>query len=612
MTHFKHLLTVGIAAAALWCGAADSPWGIAAHPHSEMEWKNIDRQLDMMRKAGITSLRHDVKFSNIARKKGVYDFRRYDELLEKLDAAGIEFLPILEGYDWEIERFRSDAKPLYKHPEEWRKFVRACAEHYKGKLKIWEVWNEQDGGFWKPNPNAAEYVPLLKIAYEELKKADPENQQIVGGLCGWNTGYLRDMYAAGAKGYFDAIAVHPYGWGPDRSAFQAKRMAEFKRILADNGDSAKPVWITECGGATHRSNLLVQQPDVIVKAIEYAAGRIGISPTVNGKLRIGAPVSQEFPDRDFDTARAWLPGAEIVPVTPERLARLNPAELPVVIGSEHVTIEGAYKQPMLDYVKKGGILLAFGDVPLYNVREKNKQGNWTTRGAAAELHPAFRIGYQAWWTKPGLPKQTTRVRTLPAGKEAGIAELKNVYVTRFLTAENLKKGDSCTSLVEALDGNGNPAGDGMALYTFKDRKGAVLGCTLQFAGGFTEAEQARLLQTLYLSYLAAGVDRLYFYDFHNDGLSSAERENNFGIVRWNYQPKPAYHAYKAMTEALGRAPKFLERLPDLPDGVQALLFERAEGGKVLAVWTVRPDASSPIHYRGREITPQAEVQFLAL
>ena len=129
-------LSSALLAAALWCGAADSPWGIAAHPHSEMEWKNIDRQLDMMRKAGITSLRHDVKFSNIARKKGVYDFRRYDELLEKLDAAGIEFLPILEGYDWEIERFRSDAKPLYKHPEEWRKFVRACAEHYKGKLNL--------------------------------------------------------------------------------------------------------------------------------------------------------------------------------------------------------------------------------------------------------------------------------------------------------------------------------------------------------------------------------------------------------------------------------------------------------------------------------------------
>ena len=52
--------------------AGDSPWGIAAHPHSEMEWKNIDRQLGMMREAGMTSLRHDMKFSGIARKKGEY------------------------------------------------------------------------------------------------------------------------------------------------------------------------------------------------------------------------------------------------------------------------------------------------------------------------------------------------------------------------------------------------------------------------------------------------------------------------------------------------------------------------------------------------------------
>ena len=40
-------LSSALLAAALWCGAADSPWGIAAHPHSEMEWKNIDRQLDL-------------------------------------------------------------------------------------------------------------------------------------------------------------------------------------------------------------------------------------------------------------------------------------------------------------------------------------------------------------------------------------------------------------------------------------------------------------------------------------------------------------------------------------------------------------------------------------
>lgn len=133
---------------------------------------------------------------------------------------------------------------------------------------------------------------------------------VVGGLCGWNTGYLRDMYAAGAKGFFDLIAVHPYGYGPDRSSFQQKRMAEFKQIMADNGDAAKPLWITECGGATHRSSLIAQQPDVFRKAIGYAAGKIGRALPEN--LVVGAPVSQEFPDRDFSDTRAWLPGAKLV------------------------------------------------------------------------------------------------------------------------------------------------------------------------------------------------------------------------------------------------------------------------------------------------------------
>lgn len=588
--------------------AGDSPWGIAAHPHSEMEWKNIDRQLGMMREAGMTSLRHDMKFSGIARKKGEYDFRRYDELLARLDEYGMHFLPILEGYDWEIEKSRPDAVPLYKHPEEWRKFVRACAEHYKGRLKVWEIWNEQDGGFWKPNPNASQYVPLLKIAYEELKAADPENIVVVGGLCGWNTGYLRDMYAAGAKGFFDLIAVHPYGYGPDRSSFQQKRMTEFKQIMADNGDAAKPLWITECGGATHRSSLIAQQPDVFKKAIGYAAGKIGRALPEN--LVVGAPVSQEFPDRDFSDTRAWLPGAKLVPVTPDELAEADPAKLPVFLGCEHTTVEEAYKKPMLEYVKKGGILLAFGEVPMYNLRYRNRQGNWSTRGAADELHSLFGIGFQAWWTKPGIPKFTLRTRTTGAGKEAGINDFRNVYTTRFLTAANMKEGDACVPLVEALDGKGEPAGEGMALYTFRDRKGAILGCTMQFAGGFTEQEQAELLQTLYLSYLANGIDRLYFYDFHSDGESPAERENNFGIVRWNYEPKPAYFAYRAMTAALGRAPKFAGRVEGVPEHVQALLFDRAEGGRVLAAWST--GEPHRFEYAGKAVEAGTKVSFTAL
>lgn len=155
------------------------------------EWDHIDKEVAMMREAGITMLRTDLQFSRVARTKGSYDFSACDALLAKLDGTGISLLPILSGYDWEIQSCRPDAVPLYKHPGEWRNFVRAAAEHYKGRIRVWEIWNEPDGGFWKPQPNAEQYAQLLKIAHEELKKADPANQVMVGGLCGWERAISR-------------------------------------------------------------------------------------------------------------------------------------------------------------------------------------------------------------------------------------------------------------------------------------------------------------------------------------------------------------------------------------------------------------------------------------
>ncbi|WP_288592413.1 glycosyl hydrolase [uncultured Victivallis sp.] len=611
MTILRTLFLAAAASAVLSSGAAASPWGIAAHPMKSYEWDHIDKEVAMMREAGITMLRTDLQFSRVARAKGSYDFSACDALLAKLDGTGISLLPILSGYDWEIQSCRPDAVPLYKHPGEWRNFVRAAAEHYKGRIRVWEIWNEPDGGFWKPQPNAEQYAQLLKIAHEELKKADPANQVMVGGLCGWEASYLADLYAAGAGKYFDLVAVHPYGKGPDSSPFQARSMAKFRRVMARHGDSAKPVWITECGGPSHRSNLISQQPDALIRAIRFAAEQIGRKLPA-GELTVGAPVSQEFPDRDFETTRSWLPGVRIAPVTPQQLAAADPARLPVMIATEHITLEEPFLKPMQSYLRRGGILLAFGEVPLYNLRYRNDKGNWALRGAASELHPGFRIGFQAWWTKPGLPKQTTRVKTLEAGKAAGIIDLKNIYVTRFLTPDNLKKGDTYTPLVDALDGNGNSIGQGLALYTFGDWKGAVLGCTMQFAGGITEQEQADLLQTLYLSYLANGVEKLFYYNFHNDGTSPAEREHNFGLVRWDYTPKPAYRAYRAMTAALGRAPKFASRLPGLPPEVQALIFERAEGGRVLALWTTKPEVSPAVNCGGKSLRPTGQVQYIPL
>ena len=149
---------------------AGSPWGIMSHPLWSNKPADLEMEIKRCKEAGITCMRTDFGFGAIAGEKGKYNFTRYDNLVDKMGAAGIEILPILEGYDWEVAKKRSDAVPLYRHPEEWRAYIRAFAEHYKGKIHAYEIWNEQDGGFWKPSPNAAQYVLLLKIAFEEIKK----------------------------------------------------------------------------------------------------------------------------------------------------------------------------------------------------------------------------------------------------------------------------------------------------------------------------------------------------------------------------------------------------------------------------------------------------------
>jgi hypothetical protein len=62
------------------------------------------------------------------------------------------------------------------------------------------------------------------------------------------------MYQAGAKGYFDAVGVHPYSYPdmpttPDSwNTFYALPYVYW--VMLWNGDSAKKIWITEFGCPT--------------------------------------------------------------------------------------------------------------------------------------------------------------------------------------------------------------------------------------------------------------------------------------------------------------------------------------------------------------------------
>jgi hypothetical protein len=161
-------------------------------------------------------------------------------------------------------------------------FVGAVAERYRGHILGYVIWNEpnlaaewsRSGGDlpqhwnsydgWVARPE--DYVRLLCVAQARIQAADPEALIVGGGLAPTNEfspravddrEFLRRMYAAGAAGCFDVLAVHDYGYGlspnDERGAHRGLNLArilDLRDVMSDYGD-IKPVWITELGYTVH-------------------------------------------------------------------------------------------------------------------------------------------------------------------------------------------------------------------------------------------------------------------------------------------------------------------------------------------------------------------------
>src|SRR3954453_13832518 len=128
-----------------------------------------------------------------------------------------------------------------------------------------EYWNEpNNSGFFAAGAKA--YAGLLKIFYPAVKAAAPQLTVVGGDLSLADTTFLQAMYAAGARGYYDALSVHPYqvmlgsaastsdpslAWpaAPAVDTF-ATGVQAVHAVMVANGDSAVPLWITEFGFST--------------------------------------------------------------------------------------------------------------------------------------------------------------------------------------------------------------------------------------------------------------------------------------------------------------------------------------------------------------------------
>ena len=195
-----------------------------------------------------------VAWPNLEPVQGKWDFSRLDRYVAMARLTGVEILlPLGLTPRWASARPNETSAygpGLAAEPfslQQWRNYVRIVAERYKGRIKLYEIWNEpNDRSFF--TGSIQKMVELVAEANTVLKAVDPGirilSPAVTGG--GEHVLWLDRFLDAGGKKYIDVIAYHFYvAEGKPESMLEL--VAAVRKIKAKHGLNAIPVWNTESG-----------------------------------------------------------------------------------------------------------------------------------------------------------------------------------------------------------------------------------------------------------------------------------------------------------------------------------------------------------------------------
>lgn len=153
-----------------------------------------------------------------------------------------------------------------RQPSAYASFVAFLARRYGSRLAAIEVWNEPDQAneLYFAGPHKPErYAAILRAAYTAIKQADPGLPVLGGSLVGSNGVFLKRLYAAGIKGYYDGLSVHFY-------TLTIASLRSIREVQLANGDTA-PLWLDEFGWSSCWPKHRVQQEQACVTPAVQAA-----------------------------------------------------------------------------------------------------------------------------------------------------------------------------------------------------------------------------------------------------------------------------------------------------------------------------------------------------
>jgi hypothetical protein len=230
-----------------WLGVTvDGP----VDPSKPGEWKRMAR-------SGVESVRVAFRWSGLQPAPGLTDFAAADAIVAAAAGRGMTVLPVVQQAPAWVASRPDDPLSPPGDAAATAAFFAALVGRYgpsgsfwserpdlpRLPIRAWQIWNEPNhAGFWTEQPFAPSYVATLRAAATGIRGADAGAQVVLAGLTNRSWVALRELYAAGARGLFDAVALHPFTARP-RNVLRIVRLA--RRELRAAGDGRLPVWLTE-------------------------------------------------------------------------------------------------------------------------------------------------------------------------------------------------------------------------------------------------------------------------------------------------------------------------------------------------------------------------------
>ena len=210
---------------------------------------NTPEEYALLDKLGVSWVLTTFYWSGIERADNQWNFDSNDRYVNTAKAAGKKITGVL-GYD--VPWIHKDGKTRrYIPPDKvpfFLDYVRKTAEHFRGRVDAWCIWNEPNFSFW--NGSREEYLSLARQAADTLREVDPDVILLGGAfnrnITGLPKAYIRGLFESGAMEQADGIAFHPYDTNPARAV---KLYGKFRAIAAEYGFEDR-IWVTEMGYPT--------------------------------------------------------------------------------------------------------------------------------------------------------------------------------------------------------------------------------------------------------------------------------------------------------------------------------------------------------------------------